>query len=157
MPVSHLTHLSNTHFPHPHTSVGSSHLPQLCHQDLVCLYTSPHLFPRRFPPGLLLQSTMPLSSLHPLPTLTLQRFDTPALKICGYQNQVLMHGGFSLKLTCLQVSTAPQVCFLSLAPTLLSMLSFMPFLSLFFLLSPSATFLEVSLLKICFFSEGFHH
>lgn len=48
-------------------------------------------------------TAQPSSPHHPDP----ERFDTPAFKICGYWNQVLMHGGFNLKFTCLQVSTAP--------------------------------------------------
>lgn len=39
MAVSHPTHLSSTHFSHALPPLPT----QLCHQDLVRVYTSPHL------------------------------------------------------------------------------------------------------------------
>lgn len=160
---------SNTSCQHPfptwpHQRWILSNLPQLptqlfC-QDLVHGYTSSRLIPHHFPPCLLpphppcrCPALIP-SPPWPLSVLTpqLSNFVTTGIKFSYLV--VSAWSSRTSRFAPLLQSVAELLSWLShFYPCFLSCL----FCSLSFPLSPSATFLEVPLLKICFLSEGFHH
>lgn len=161
---------SDTSFQHsfptcPHQRWILSDLPQLppelCHHDLVHL--TPFLSHSPLLPTL-------LAHPHHPPCHCPARIPSPPWARSISTPQISNFVTTGIKFSCLVVvstwsshasrfrsllQSVTELLLLALA--LSSMLSFMPFLSLSFPFSLSATFLEVPLLKICFFSEDFHH
>lgn len=164
MAVSHPTHLSNTHFPHTLPSATSSQillslplssairiwsLPPPCPISFLAAshFTCPW-HPQSCFPALIPSPPWARSVLTPRPShLVTIGIKFSRLVVWTWSSHTSRFASF------LQ-SVAER---LLLALALLSVLSFMPFLSPSFSLSPSATFLEVPLLTIHFVSEGFHH